>query len=96
MSDKCPKCGHNPATDHLKIKHEIAGLRRQLAKAEADNAALGKFVIDYTASLQDSAYDMINSTADRAAIADCLVEWLGGIVAQTRRFIAAQAAKEAT
>ena len=33
MSDKCPRCGHNPATDHLKMKH-------YLAQAKAENSRL--------------------------------------------------------
>jgi len=99
----CPHCGGTDLHNHepgiwicYACSNEwgeevfvIADLRRQLAEARAARESLGKFVINYTASLQDSAYDMINSPADRAAIADCLVEWLGGIVAQTRRFIAA-------
>ena len=98
MSDKCPKCGL-PKCAHSGdycLRRQLAAEKERATKAEAACESLGRFVIDYTASLQDSAYDMINSPADREAIADCLVEWLGGIVAQTRRFIAATAVKEAT
>ena len=35
MSDKCQKCGHDPATDHLGIKSDLALMHRQLATAEA-------------------------------------------------------------
>jgi len=35
MNKQCPKCGHNPATDHIRLKE-------QLAQAHEENARLLK------------------------------------------------------
>ena len=34
MAEKCVKCGHNPATDHLRMKARIAELEAEVADAK--------------------------------------------------------------
>ena len=33
--ETCPNCGHNPRTDHVLMKAEIAALTRQLSQRDA-------------------------------------------------------------
>ena len=55
--ETCPNCGHNPRTDHVLMKAEIAALTRQLSQRDARIKQLRKLLSVCASVIRRAAQD---------------------------------------